>query len=316
MKISNRLFRVGLILVLLVSPCHAREVIEKLDDAGLVQLNEELRRIDKNATAGVAGGESTTVSDTTTLDLTLTGVAIKGDVILLKDLVTTAPLSGGTNDILVGADSDITLSIDNISYTLLADGTDGNLITWDAAGAPALVATGNAGEVLTSNGAGAAPTFQAAGGGGGKLLQMVNYTTGSYSTGATTIPYDNTKPQNTEGDEYMRCAITPSNANHHLLIEVTWIGSSSANSIIHIVALFQDNGADALAAAASWITALSCATTVSFSYYMLAGTTSETTFKVRAGGHMAGTTYFNGASGAGIFNGTCASSITISEIDT
>lgn len=43
----------------------------------------------------------------------------------------------------------------------LADGTDGQLITWDAAGAPAVVATGNDDEVLMSNGAGAAPTFQA-----------------------------------------------------------------------------------------------------------------------------------------------------------
>ena len=52
-----------------------------------------------------------------------------------------------------------------ISYTKLADGTDGNLITWDASGVAALVATGTATHVLTSNGAGTAPTFQAAAGG-------------------------------------------------------------------------------------------------------------------------------------------------------
>jgi hypothetical protein len=44
-------------------------------------------------------------------------------------------------------------------------GTDGELITWDASGDPATVAVGTATHVLTSNGAGAAPTFQAAGGG-------------------------------------------------------------------------------------------------------------------------------------------------------
>lgn len=49
---------------------------------------------------------------------------------------------------------------DDFSYSQLADGTDGNLITWDASGVPALVATGNAGQFLTSNGAGTAPTFQ------------------------------------------------------------------------------------------------------------------------------------------------------------
>ena len=48
----------------------------------------------------------------------------------------------------------------------MAGGTDGNLITYDASGDPAHVATGSATHVLTSNGAGAAPTFQAAPAGG------------------------------------------------------------------------------------------------------------------------------------------------------
>ena len=48
----------------------------------------------------------------------------------------------------------------------LRTGTDGELITWDASGDPATVAVGTATHILTSNGAGAAPTFQAAAGGG------------------------------------------------------------------------------------------------------------------------------------------------------
>lgn len=46
----------------------------------------------------------------------------------------------------------------------LADGTDGELITWDAAGVADTVAVGTADQILTSNGVGAAPTFQDAGG--------------------------------------------------------------------------------------------------------------------------------------------------------
>jgi len=53
-----------------------------------------------------------------------------------------------------------------LAIAKLADGTDGELITWDATGVITTVAVGSSGEVLTSNGAGAAPTFQAAGGGG------------------------------------------------------------------------------------------------------------------------------------------------------
>jgi hypothetical protein len=57
--------------------------------------------------------------------------------------------------------------LDNaVTLAKMAHGTEGNLITYDADGAPAYVATGNATQVLTSNGAGAAPTFQDASGGG------------------------------------------------------------------------------------------------------------------------------------------------------
>lgn len=47
-----------------------------------------------------------------------------------------------------------------VPVSALQTGTDGELITWDASGNPATVATGTAAQVLTSNGAGAAPTFQ------------------------------------------------------------------------------------------------------------------------------------------------------------
>ena len=59
-------------------------------------------------------------------------------------------------------------------------GTDGELITWDASGDPAAVAVGTSTHVLTSNGAGAAPTFQAAAGGGRETI--ISVTTISTST--------------------------------------------------------------------------------------------------------------------------------------
>ncbi len=69
-----------------------------------------------------------------------------------------------TNIVVSYQDSDNTIDfvVDDFPVSGLADGTAGNLITWSAAGAPTVVATGTATHVLTSNGAGAAPTFQAA----------------------------------------------------------------------------------------------------------------------------------------------------------
>lgn len=58
----------------------------------------------------------------------------------------------------------------------LANGTDGELITWSACAVAATVCVGTCGEVLTSNGVGAAPTFQAAGGSGKTFAKIVKTT--------------------------------------------------------------------------------------------------------------------------------------------
>lgn len=64
----------------------------------------------------------------------------------------------GTPDYITISGQQITRG--TIDVADLSTGTDGNLITWDSSGNPAVVVTGDAGQVLTSNGAGAAPTFE------------------------------------------------------------------------------------------------------------------------------------------------------------
>jgi hypothetical protein len=59
----------------------------------------------------------------------------------------------------------LTPGLTSVAVSDLDNGTDGELITWSAAGVATTVAVGTATEVLTSNGVGVAPTFQAAGGG-------------------------------------------------------------------------------------------------------------------------------------------------------
>jgi hypothetical protein len=71
-----------------------------------------------------------------------------------------------TNTLTGKSISGATNTLSAIPVSALASGTDGELITWDASGNPATVPVGTAGQVLTSNGAGAAPTFQDAAGGG------------------------------------------------------------------------------------------------------------------------------------------------------
>ena len=146
------------------------------------------------------------------------------------------------------------------------------------------------------------------------VIQVVNTMVAATSSGTTNLPYDDTIPQNTEGDQYMTLAITPSNASNTLKIEVVLNGFCTTDAAA--VALFQDTTANALAAVgfgiSSWNgTALTVPCT--FTHYMSAGTTSATTFKVRAGRQSSGTFYFNGNAGGRIFGGVMASSITITE---
>lgn len=147
------------------------------------------------------------------------------------------------------------------------------------------------------------------------VLQVVEIQDGAVATGTTTIPNDDTIPQNTEGDEYMTLAITPKSASSRLRIDVVAALANSSTSLSTMAgALFRDSIADALAAFET--TKPSTAGVrgpISFSHDMASPGASATTFKMRAGLAVAGTTTFNGTAGGRIFGGVMASSIIITE---
>ncbi len=147
---------------------------------------------------------------------------------------------------------------------------------------------------------------------GAVFVQVVNTETGAVATGTTTVPQDDTIPQNTEGDQYMSLSITPKNTANKLIIDVVFVCSLSI--VNHtIVSLFQDTTASALASVIQYQTTASGFSVIVFRHFMAAGTTSSTTFKVRAGPAAAGTLTFNGQTGARVLGGVIASSITIGE---
>ncbi|MCJ7805915.1 hypothetical protein MUP46_04720 [Patescibacteria group bacterium] len=147
-----------------------------------------------------------------------------------------------------------------------------------------------------------------------RIVQVVNTQTGALATGATIMPRDDTIPQNTEGNEFMSLAITPSSAANKLRIDVVWNGVASTGSVDITVALFQDAIANALACASDVSYGQDDSNQICFTHYMTAGTINPITFKVRAGMKAAGTTTFNGENTARLYGGVFASSITITEI--
>lgn len=148
----------------------------------------------------------------------------------------------------------------------------------------------------------------------GHVLQVVNFQTGAMNTGTGTCSYDDTIMQNTEGNEYMTLAITPTSATSKLKIDVVFACAVNATNKFVTVGLFQDSTANALSIGASTESLANSPFLMNFSHFMTSGTTSSTTFKVRAGADSSATTTFNGQNGSRKYGGAYASSITITEI--
>ena len=161
---------------------------------------------------------------------------------------------------------------------------------------------------LKSNGSGVLSVAALTG-----FVQQVRASTTAVATGTTTIPDDDTIPQNTEGDQYLTATITPTSASSVLVIEASINASNSAGGAAAGIALFQDSTANALAAMQLNYAAASRQDPFVLTHYMTAGTTSATTFKIRLGSNNAGTTTVNGVGGARKYGGVCSSTLIITE---
>lgn len=148
-----------------------------------------------------------------------------------------------------------------------------------------------------------------------EIAQIQYLETGTFASGSTAIPVDDTIPQITEGDQYMSVAITPTNASSTIEIEVVFFGSENSNTSDQMtVALFKDSGANAIAAGSEPQTHTNgMPGQVVFRHRRSAGSTSAQTYTVRAGLNNAAQLNFNGGFGGAKLGGVFASSLKITE---
>lgn len=148
----------------------------------------------------------------------------------------------------------------------------------------------------------------------GGLVQWVHTADGTDTTGTTTIPLDDTIPQNTEGFEVMTVTITPTSTSNTIRIEaIALMGGVDAHTI---VALFRDSVADALAVCDLRANSSDAGFGV-IKFQETAPSTSAITYKIRIGKSSGGTVTFNGGYtgvGGGFFADTNTSSITAYEL--
>jgi hypothetical protein len=201
----------------------------------------------------------------------------------------------------------------NITATSFIGDLTGNADTATALAAnPVDCGAGEFANAIAANGDLTCAT-PAGGSGSGKLAQVVSDLETASLTGTTTIPVDDSIPQQTEGNEFLSVTITPTNASSTLVIEST-ISFSSTGTGTGVIALFQDSTADAIAANVQWFPSANNSLIFTIRHTMTAGTTSATTFKIRAGINNAGTIRLNGQSGGRLMGGVGGSALTVTEV--
>ncbi len=147
----------------------------------------------------------------------------------------------------------------------------------------------------------------------GTPVQMKAASFTAVATGTTLLPHDDTIPQITEGTEFMTLSFTPKASTNILIIEAKLMLGISVNSYKG-AALFQDAVANGLAGDFLYQGNWTDPAPLTIYHSMVAGTTSAITFRVRAGGELAGTITFNGSLGARYYGATTKSAIIVTEV--
>lgn len=150
----------------------------------------------------------------------------------------------------------------------------------------------------------------------GSFIQRVKTSSSSTDSTATNIPFDNTKPQNTEGKEYsaLTLTITPQYANSiiRLSLDLRVSALVAANTI---GALFRDSVVDAIGTGLAFVDAVNVPRDVIIRVDDAPATTAAVVYKVRFGVGGATTSYVNRiTSDANLFNGTFLSTLEAIEI--
>jgi len=301
-----------------------------------IELNSTLIDINGNVeisgTAAITGiatftddiiiGDGKTIGSASDVDAITIGS--DGDVTLTQDLELQhdgAILSFGANDeialthvhdtglLLTDSGGTPTLQLHDSNESIASDGSK-VIITSGGTAFSLPTADGSANQVLATNGS---AVLSFADNSGGQLIQTVNTTRVDVVSGTTTMPFDDTIPQKTEGVEFLTVAITPTKNDNKLLISVH-LQCQMTNNGQWSMALFQDDTADALAASSERDGA-SDLEIHSLEHFMTTGTTSETTFKIRSASSGAGTITMNSVAGSRKYGGVLSSSITVQEIE-
>jgi len=198
-----------------------------------------------------------------------------------------------------------------VTGTKIAMGSDaqGDVLIRGAANYERLGA-GTNGQFLMTQGAGANPKWDY-----GNYVQSVTTSSGAVATGNTAMPYDDTQPLAAEGTAFsnvLDTTITPKYSTSKL--RVTLVANlTNSGGAKQIMALYRDTG-DAVTACVMEVATANQEQVMVIQYEVTSGSTSSTTFKMRAGTNGGDTMTLNGSAGARKLGGYLISRMTIEEV--
>lgn len=148
----------------------------------------------------------------------------------------------------------------------------------------------------------------------GGVLQLVTAVNASVQTIASTIPFDDTKPQITEGTEILAATITPASTSSKVRVRFGFSLGRYANTNPVVTAAVFNGAADAIFAAYQ---NLEPTAEMFFAEYIDSpATTTAKTYSVRVASHYGSTLYLNGYYGGAprMLGGASAATLTLEEI--
>jgi hypothetical protein len=251
-------------------------------------------------TAGTTTSTAANITNGTIQTLTSSTATITGGTFSGLLNSSTGTFSGAINSTAgtIGTLNSTTGTIANLSTTLAGDftisqgtgtlGTSGVTVgTYGTSTAIPVISVDAKGRVTTLSTAALGST--------GKVLQVVSATTSSVVTCGTTIPWDDTIPQITEGNEVLNLTITPLSATSVIYIKFDASGSAGgAVTNAATIAFFKDSGANAIyATQVHFWNAINYGNKFNASYKESSSSTTARTYRVRVGADSP-TIYING----------------------
>ena len=146
----------------------------------------------------------------------------------------------------------------------------------------------------------------------GTVLNAKFYDSSTEFVITNVIPFDNSTPQNGEGQQIITGSITPTKTTSKILGIVSVNGDSSGTSVQTVLAAFRGSVASAIAA--TWVKYINYSSLISFEFTDSPNTTSATTYSIRIGPDT-GTLYINRDQSGSLLGGSNKITLTLLEIN-